>query len=200
MIAVPRPLIDSVSALYINPRGPYPALVSDCWPETRDARQYAGPNPVVAHPPCGPWGRFRNLCTKQDATTGPAAVAAVRRWGGVLEHPECSRLWRACLMPFPGELPDAWGGRSYLVRQVSWGHACVKPTWLYVVGVDALDVLDGVRVGGEAAHRMGRLGPKSKPATHVAKALRNITPPAFAAWLVSLASRARSPQERTGSP
>ena len=75
-----------VSALYIDPRGPYPALVADCWDEARDAKHYDGPNPVVAHPPCGPWGRLRFLCKYQDASCGPRAVEQVRAFGGVLEH------------------------------------------------------------------------------------------------------------------
>ena len=37
-----------VSVLYVDPRGPYPKLVADWWDAERDARNYAGPNPVVA--------------------------------------------------------------------------------------------------------------------------------------------------------
>src|ERR1700730_1052110 len=94
----------SCAALYIDPRGPYPALLGPdrCWDETRDARTYAGPWPVVAHPPCGPWGRLKFLCTKQDASCGPAAVEAVRRFGGVLEHPHGSQLWPFANLPEPG--------------------------------------------------------------------------------------------------
>src|SRR5271165_2667608 len=96
-----------VAALFVETGGCYFGLSDvDPWDEARDARTYAGPWPVVAHPPCGPWGQLRHLCTKQDATCGPHAVYAVRRWGGVLEHPKGSRLFEACGMPRPGELPD----------------------------------------------------------------------------------------------
>lgn len=182
-----------VAALYIDPRGPYPSLVADCWDESRDAKLYAGPLPVVAHPPCGPWGRLKHLCWKQDPTCGPAGVASVRAWGGVLEHPSDSGLFRACSMPRPGELPDSWGGRTYAVRQVAWGHGCIKPTWLYVVGVAARDVVAGIRFGGEPTHRLtnGPRGPSARTDLLRASAeVRRRTPPAFAAWLVDLAAQA----------
>lgn len=185
-----------VSALYVDPRGPYPKLVADWWDEARDARNYDGPNPVVTHPPCGPWGNFRHMCTKQDRELAPLAVSQVRRWGGVLEHPAGSMLFGS-LLPKPGEPPDAWGGRTYDVRQVAWGHACIKPTRLYVVGAPSAVVLSGIRHGGRPTHRMtnGQRGASADTELRRASAgIRRRTPPAFAEWLIELAAQARKHQ------
>lgn len=100
-----------VAALYIDPRGPSPALPGvDCWDEKRDGRLYNGPFPVVAHPPCGPWGRLSGLCRYQDRAIAPLAVEQVRSYGGILEHPAHSRLWDACRMPPP--VIDCSAGRK----------------------------------------------------------------------------------------
>lgn len=191
----------TVAALYIDPRGPYPKMPGvECWDEARDARLYAGPHPVVAHPPCGPWGRLSHLSFKQDPTCGPSAVAAVRHWGGVLEHPSESRLWRHCNMPRPGELPDAWGGVTLAVNQVDWGHVARKPTWLYLVGVrpeqyprmprrEPTHWVSGSRGARKHARSYGGRIPEGIKACSAEQ--RRRTPPAFAEFLVSLARAAR---------
>lgn len=185
-----------VSILYCDPRGPYPKMGLDCWDETRDARLYAGPNPVVAHPPCGPWGAMSGFCTKQDASCAPLAVQQVRRFGGVLEHPVSSRLWGHSSLPLEGEPPDAFGGRTFVVNQLAWGHACSKPTRLYVVGLARDAVADGIRTGGTPTHQQ-RARHNGKAATEPYKmasaGMRRRTPIAFAEWLVSLARQVRRP-------
>jgi hypothetical protein len=181
-----------VAALYVDPLGHYPRIPAvDAWDQARDAKLYEGPHPVVAHPPCGPWGVFAWRCKKDDPSCGPRAVAQVRAYGGVLEHPRASRLFSHCALPRPGAPPDAWGGYTIEVNQVDWGHVARKPTWLYMVGVPpALLVYPEPRAPTHwcaGTHRPGQRG-TTPPGIKVCSAeQRRRTPQAFAAWLIALA-------------
>lgn len=175
-----------VAALYIDPLGPYPKIEGvDCWDETRDARQYAGPLPVVAHPPCGPWGRLRGFSKNRDKDCALFAVKQVQQWGGVLEHPACSTIWDVCELPKPGKPPDRFGGFSIEVCQVDWGHVAEKRTWLYCVGVKGTFHRPERR---EPTHVISTLnGARKGKYKACSKQQRRRTPPEFALWLVSLA-------------
>jgi hypothetical protein len=188
-----------IAALYIDAAGPYPRMPDvDAWDVTRDATRYAGPWPVVAHPPCGPWGRLRKLSKHDDPALALRAVDQVRAYGGVLEHPECSALWRTRKLPLPGELPDAWGGFTLQVDQVAYGHVARKRTWLYCVGIDRAWATSAVRTGGTPTHWIsgtyktqtsGRRNRGTCP-PHIkmcSAEQRRLTPLAFAKWLVQLA-------------
>lgn len=81
----------TVAALYVEPRGCYVGLPDvDPWDEARDARSYAGPHAVVAHPPCQRWGRFWHGSTRKphqhklgdDGGCFESALRAVLIWGG----------------------------------------------------------------------------------------------------------------------
>jgi hypothetical protein len=91
-----------IAALFVASDGPYFNLPGvDPWDQVRDARKYAGPHPVVAHPPCERWGRYwsggpsAKVRRKKGDDGGcfAAALAAVRKWGGVIEHPAHSAAW-----------------------------------------------------------------------------------------------------------
>ena len=181
-------------ALYVCPRGPYPKILAEWYDETRDARTFTGQAPVVAHPPCGPWGRLYHLCTKQDASAGPHAVRVVQANGGVLEHPADSKLWDACGLPRPGERTDRYGGFTVCVKQVSWGHPCEKKTWLYFVRVDRSVLWANMRRGGVASHCVTRCrltGKRERALKFASKDQRTHTPEAFARFLVDVANTAR---------
>lgn len=196
----------TVAALYVERSGPYFDLPGvDPWDKERDARLYDGPHPVVAHPPCGPWSKLRHLYRGDEHDCAERAVEQVRAWGGVLEHPAGSQLWREAKLPRPGELPDAHGGRSLEVCQVDWGHPARKRTWLYVVGAPELPPMPPPREPTHwcSAHRYGgsarRRVDAPPPGIKVCSAQqRRRTPLAFAEWLVAIARSARGTLEATG--
>jgi hypothetical protein len=190
----------TVAALYVDPRGPYPKLAGvECWDEARDARGYQGPHPIVAHPPCGPWGGLAHMAyLVNDRELAPLAVEQVRRYGGVLEHPRGSRLWDACGLPRPGELPDAAGGISIEVRQVDFGHVAEKLTWIYLVRTrpdglvwpnrrEPTHWISGRRHARKPHWKGGGIAPAHMKFCSAAQ--RRRTPPAFAEFLVELARR-----------
>lgn len=174
---------ETVAALYVRADGHYADRPDvDAWPECRDASQYQGPHPVVAHPPCAPWGAYRNIApTRQRADLAVRAVDQVRWYGGVLEHPARSHLWAARDLPEPGQPPDQWGGWSLLIRQSWWGHRAPKPTWLYIVG---RDVGDTPAIPPPQPDPGGRV-------LNLDRRDREMTPAALAAWLVELARGCR---------
>jgi hypothetical protein len=135
-----------IAALYVETGGCYCGLPSvDPWDITRDARLYPGPFPVVAHPPCERWGRFaEGSMTRKVHKAGDdggcfaSALASLRRWGGVLEHPAQSKAWAAHGIPRPPK--EGWLRIGYSdewtchVEQGHYGHKARKATWLLYVG------------------------------------------------------------------
>ncbi len=129
-----------VAALYVDPNGVYSGRDDvDVWDEERDARLYAGPYPVVAHPPCHRWARLgRRALRGLDGGCFESALAAVNEYGGVLEHPAQSYAWKRYGLTRPygpcwqqSLLADAWVAA---VDQWHFGFPTRKPTWLLYVG------------------------------------------------------------------
>lgn len=188
----------TVAALFIDNGGPYPTIPGvECWfGWLFDAFRYAGPHPVVAHPPCGPWGKLAHFTRHQEARGGPFAVELVRTYGGVVEHPVGSRLWPHCSLPAPGAPPDAYGGRTLLVDQCEWGHVTRKASLLYVVGLPEGYEIAPPFPGREPTHAIcnGR-GQRLANGTARARATAlqaRLSPRVFAEQLVTLARASSS--------
>jgi hypothetical protein len=138
-----------IAALFVRNGGSYYDIEGvDPWDEARDARLYPGPWPVVAHPPCSRWCRLAGLVEArwghrrgEDGGCFASALASVRRWGGVLEHPAYSDAWAAHEITAPmrhgGWIPaDQEGGWTCQVEQGRYGHPARKATWLYACKTD----------------------------------------------------------------
>jgi len=187
-------------ALYVDPeRGPYQALLGSerCWGIERDGKKYSGPHPVVAHPPCKSWGRFawRKEVDKSGHDCGPRAVEQARAFGGVIEHPAHSGLWKHCKLPKPGDGVDEFGGFTVAVNQVDWGHPAPKPTWLYVCPkgggslVRRYIAAEIARVEGTGTPTHCIVRKRSNPhdLKELPKRLRHVTPERFAVFLSAIA-------------
>lgn len=149
-----------IAALYVETNGCYYGLSGvDPWDQARDARRYAGPWPVVAHPPCQRWGKLwagQPLWIKRtgqrkikgdDGGCFKAALASARNWGGVIEHPWGSHAWPHFGLNTPPReggwiMADFHGGWTCCVEQGRYGHYARKPTLLLVYGVDVADLPD----------------------------------------------------------
>ena len=143
-----------IAALYVQTDGCYFGLAGiDPWDEERDARRYAGPHSVIAHPPCQRWGKLwagQPLWIKRtgqrkvkgdDGGCFAHAIWSVRKFGGVLEHPKDSHAWDHFGLKRPPQSggwieADDQGGFTCCVEQGRYGHYARKPTWLYAVGCE----------------------------------------------------------------
>jgi len=193
-----------IAALYVQADGVYAGLPEvDIWPEERDARTYAGPWPVVAHPPCATWCKMApvnqaryGIRIGSDAGCFTAALASVRRWGGVLEHPAYSRAWRAHGLPWPPESGgwqrDSDAGWCCYLEQGNYGHRARKASWLYAIGTELPDLRWGVAKHGGAWISSDR--PRSVlnalGIAQLSKKEASATPPEFRDLLLSIAASA----------
>ena len=191
-----------VAALFVQHDGCYAGLPDvDVWSEARDARNYAGPIPVVAHPPCQLWGAMAMVnyarwggehnSPGNDDGCFAAALQAVVIWGGVLEHPAKSRAFAAHGLPKP--IGTGWkraGLHEWVceVWQSAYGHRANKATWLYYHGTNPPFELRWDRSKG--THQIGFRDQRGKAANKptLGKREANATPFEFRDELLRLAA------------
>lgn len=159
----------------------------DVWDADRDALNWPGGTPIVVHPPCRAWGRLRHFARTDEGEKELAiwAVAQVRQWGGVLEHPAGSLLWQEANLPAPGA-HDAYHGWTLPIVQHWWGHRANKATWLYIVGCLPRQIPDLPLRLDEPTHVVQS---QCQGRPHITKAEREHTPIEMARWLVEVARR-----------
>lgn len=169
----------TVAALFVRGDSHYKAIAGvDCYDAARNALTWQGGCPGIFHPPCRGWGKLRTFAHVQAGELDLArwSISMCRRFGGVVEHPLHSGLWRDSGVWSAG-MRDTHGGVFLTLNQRDFGHRAEKATGLYVVGapVPALPF-----VLQEAVHSVERM--------NVAE--RERTPEAFARLLVDLARAA----------
>lgn len=197
-----------ITALFVATDGCYFGLDEvDPWDEQRDARQYTGDDPVVAHPPCERWGRYWSggpSCRVRkklgdDHGCFASALASVRRCGGILEHPEASHAWAAHGLTKPPRKggwikADEHGGWTCYVEQGAYGHLARKATWLYAVNCTLPELRWGRAPGDFVRLDQGyhsieerKRAIKTGACRRLSKKQRAATPPEFRDVLLSIA-------------
>ena len=181
-----------IAALFVITGGVYYNLPDvDPWDEARDARLYKGPYPIVAHPPCNRWSQMNRVNAArwgykmgEDGGLFAFALASVRHYGGVLEHPAESLAFHTFGIPRPqmGSWQQyAEGEYITEVRQAAYGHRATKRTWLLFCGPQPMS-LDWRSVRG--THQIGRF---DVTLPILPKRECNITPIPFRNVLIQLA-------------
>lgn len=165
-----------IAALFCRRDSHYKALPGvDVYDEDRDALTWPGGVPGIYHPPCRSWGKLKGMAKPQEGERELAlwSIAMCRRFGGVVEHPLNSALWResGCLSP---GVRDEYGGVLITLNQGDFGHRARKASALYIVGALVPALPFELASPGHTVERMCR-------------AERERTPPEFAALLVHLA-------------
>ena len=192
----------TVAALFVAKDGCYSELPDvDLWDEERDARNYQGPYPVVAHPPCARWcqlapvnqARYGLKIGNDDGCFGNA-LASVRQFGGVLEHPALSLAWWYFHLrrPKPGRwVQGPCGGWTVQVEQRKYGHPASKKTWLYAYGVELPELRWGKGPPPEAWISSDRPRSQLQHVRQLSKEKASATPPEFRDLLLSIARTAK---------
>lgn len=191
-----------IAALFVEKNGSYFGLDGvDPWDESRDAKLYSGPYPVIAHPPCSRWCKLAGLVEARwghkrgdDGGCFESALKSVRTYGGVLEHPAYSRAWDRFGLIVPpasgGWVRDIFGGAACHVEQGNYGHPARKPTWLYAVGVDLPSLRWGVSSADALVSWCANVTDTGRERPRVGKSKAAKTPDGFRQALIQMAKTA----------
>ena len=110
--------------------------VFDTWDVTRNAFLSEHRVPAIYHPPCRLFSRLRKFSSAPLSEKKCAfwSLSRVRQFGGIIEHPRSSTLWKDGNFHLDGTV-DAYGGFLRSVELSWFGFTAKKPTLLYFVGI-----------------------------------------------------------------
>lgn len=118
----------NISALCVSRNSVYKQLLGEenCYDQKRNARNFQGKEPVIAHPPCRGWTRFgRAMKAKPVPGEKDLAMFCLEKVivnGGVFEHPHESIFIKL--------VEKATGIKKVIIDQSWFGFWCRKRTVL----------------------------------------------------------------------
>jgi hypothetical protein len=131
-----------IPVLFTNEKSNYNNYsIFDTYSKKRNAFTYYSRSPLIAHPPCRLFSRLRGFSTanKSEKKLAFFALSRVRQFGGILEHPRSSTLWKNGNFNLSGNI-DEYGGFLRSVNLSWFGYPCEKKTMLYFVGIKPGDL------------------------------------------------------------
>lgn len=123
-----------ISVLCTHAKSNYKSIPGlDLWPDPRNAYNFSGDNPVIAHPPCAQWSRMKNFAriNKEEKDLAVFCWEKVLQNGGIFEHPAGSSFFNYVAADRKNMLS---------VNQSWWGFPCTKRTYLYFHRCSAIAV------------------------------------------------------------
>ena len=172
----------TVAALCVAPNSIYKGMAGvEAFDKRRGANTFAGGMPVVAHPPCRGWSTYCRHQAKVEPgelELGIWCADQLKEWGGVLEQPAHSHLFKAAGLPIPGH-KHRRDFFSLEVWQTWWGYPMKKATWLCFKGINYDEL--------QIPYRLHDKGADRRRQQLMSKHQRAATVPAFAEWLVAAA-------------
>lgn len=123
-------LFTSENSLYNNYE------IFDCYDEKRNALTCTQRKPAIYHPPCRLFSKLKGMSTAPKAEKKLAyySLSKVRQFGGILEHPKGSDLFKFGNFDLSGKI-DKYGGFLREVNLNWFGFPAQKKTILYFVGI-----------------------------------------------------------------
>lgn len=175
-----------ITVLFCQSDSIYKKLGCDIWDERRDALNWTGTEAAIYHPPCRLWSRLRAFSTADPIEKYLAmwSVRKVRSYGGILEHPKASLLFKQVGLPLPGQSDEF--GFTIELDQYHFGHKAQKSTWLYICGIEpGSKLLNYSRIPGSPKYVFSTSKSlDAKPELNAKE--RSATPIRFAKWLVKI--------------
>lgn len=171
------------TVLFATKNSIYKKLGCDVYDIDRDARTYPGGAAAIYHPPCRIWSKLKAFAKPRAGEKDLAiwSVNRIRLYGGVLEHPRHSSLWKYMNLPLPGTI-DEYGGFTLFIQQSWFGHLAPKDTFLYIVGCTPSEIPNYSPNYEPYEYSLGG----TKYTKDLPKKYREATPEKLATWLIDL--------------
>jgi hypothetical protein len=188
--------MNNITVLFCDENSNYKKLGCNVYDQYRNALNFKDKTPCIYHPPCRTWSRLRGLAKVHPGEHLLAVWSIFRIWryGGVLEHPAHSSLWKLLKLPLPGTGYDIHDGFSISVNQHWFGHKCEKNTWLYIKGCNIKN-LPQLSLNFDAIEYTISTSKKINYKKEISKKRRSETPIQFALFLIDILNSIKNTQK-----